>query len=213
MASQRFLVREATEDDVEGMRVALWEAFLHELPRTRPLALEDPAAFAAETTTRTLNTIKDTSSPLKWFVATASDAPTTIASALLWERVENANATPFELATTSPWGGPAQAEVYNEITVHYRATVGERRHYVLQVMATHPSFQGKGAGSALLRHVTKIADEEGMLSYVDSSPQSMRVYDKFGWKALGRVKFPEPSTGAEEEPVYATMMLREPSAV
>jgi GNAT superfamily N-acetyltransferase len=80
-------------------------------------------------------------------------------------------------------------------------------------MATLPSFQGQGAGSALLRYLTKIADEEALLSYVDSSPQSVRVYDKFGWKAVGQVKFAEPSTGAEEEPVYATMMLREPRPV
>ncbi|KAJ6551036.1 acyl-CoA N-acyltransferase [Mycena vulgaris] len=213
MASQRFLVREAREDDIDGMRVALWEAFQHELPRTRPLALEDPAGFAAWTTTRTLNTLRDTSSPMKWFVATASDMPTTIASVVLWERVENANATPYEPETTSPWGGPAQAEVNNEIMVHYRATVGELPHYVLQVMATLPSFQGQGAGSALLSYLTKIADEEAMLSYVDSSPQSMRMYDKFGWEAVGQVKFPEPSTGAGEEPVYVTMMLREPRPV
>ena len=66
---------------------------------------------------------------MKWFVATPSDMPTTIASAVLWERVENANATPYEPETTVPWGGPAQVEVANEIMVHYRATVGERPHY------------------------------------------------------------------------------------
>ncbi|KAF8213605.1 acyl-CoA N-acyltransferase [Mycena galopus ATCC 62051] len=212
MTSRPFIVREATENDVESIRVALWEAFQHELPRTRPLALEDPAGFAADTTARTLETIRDPPlSPSKWFVVAPSDKPTTVASAALWERVENANAMPFQPATTSPWGGLAQVEVNNEIMVHYRATVGERPHYILQVMATHPSFQGQGAGSAVLRHLTKIADEEGMLSYVDSSPQSMSVYGKFGWKAVGRVKFPEPSTGAEDEPVYVTTMLREPS--
>ncbi|KAF7361991.1 Acyl-CoA N-acyltransferase [Mycena venus] len=222
MASQRFVVCEAREDDVEGMRIALWEAFQHELPRTRPLALEDPAGFAAETTARTLSTIQDSSSPFKWFVATPSDAPTTIACAVLWERTENANATPFEPAITAPRGGSTQAAVYNESAVHYRATVGERPHYgeggppslvpVALVMATDPSFQGQGAGSALLTYLTKIADEEGLLSYVDASPQSVRVYSKFGWKAVGQFKFPEPSTGAEAEPVYATIMLREPSA-
>jgi GNAT superfamily N-acetyltransferase len=78
-------------------------------------------------------------------------------------------------------------------------------------MATHPAFQGQGAGSALLRHVTAIADAEGMLSYVDSSPASGKVYGRFGWVAVGkgRLPEPEPATG-EEEPVYATMMLREP---
>jgi hypothetical protein len=100
---QEFLVREAQEPDVEGMRVALWEAFQHELPRTRPLALEDPAGFAAETvrildifhnsipllesililrcyyslivkTARTLSTIRDAASPFKWLVATPSES-------------------------------------------------------------------------------------------------------------------------------------------
>jgi GNAT superfamily N-acetyltransferase len=78
-------------------------------------------------------------------------------------------------------------------------------------MATHPAFQGQGAGSALLRHVTALADAEGMLGYVDSSPASLKVYGRFGWVAVGkgRLPEPEPATG-EEEPVYVTMMLREP---
>ncbi|KAJ7172497.1 hypothetical protein C8R46DRAFT_1086163 [Mycena filopes] len=210
-SKQEFLVREAQEPDVEGMRVALWEAFQHELPRTRPLALKDPAGFAAETTARTLSTIRDASSPFKWYVATPVDDPNAMAAALLWERVANANATPFEPATTSPWGGPTQAAAHNEFAVAYRAAVGVRPHFVLQVMATHPTFQGQGAGSTLLRHVTAIADAEGMPSYVDSSPASVKVYGKFGWVAVGKGRFPEPEpTTEEEEPVYATMMLREP---
>ncbi|KAJ7356843.1 hypothetical protein DFH08DRAFT_771041 [Mycena albidolilacea] len=214
-SKQEFLVREAQEPDVEGMRVALWEAFQHELPRTRPLALEDPAGFAAETTARTLSTIRDAASPFKWFVATPSESgdPNTIAAALLWERVANANAAPFEPATTAPWGGPAQAAAHNAFAVAYRAAVGVRPHFVLQVMATHPAFQGQGAGSALLRHVTAVADAERMLSYVDSSPASLKVYGRFGWVAVGKGRLlgpgPEPTTG-EEEPMYATMMLREP---
>jgi GNAT superfamily N-acetyltransferase len=80
-------------------------------------------------------------------------------------------------------------------------------------MATHPAFQGQGAGAALLRHVTALADAEGMLGYVDSSPASGKVYGRFGWVAVGKGRLPEPepepATG-EGEPVYATMMLREP---
>ncbi|KAJ7837244.1 hypothetical protein B0H14DRAFT_3460303 [Mycena olivaceomarginata] len=160
---QEFLVREAQEPDVEGIRVALWEAFQHELPRTRPLALEDPAGFAAETTARTLSTIRDAASPFKWLVATPSESggPNAIAGVLLWERVANANAAPFARATAAPWGGPAQAAAHNEFAAAYRAAVGVRPHFVVQVMATHPAFQGQGAGSALLRHITAIADAEG----------------------------------------------------
>ncbi|KAJ7823623.1 hypothetical protein B0H14DRAFT_3469967 [Mycena olivaceomarginata] len=198
---QEFLVREAQERDVEGMRVALWEAFQHELPAHAPLALEDPAGFAAETTARTLSTIRDgAASPSKWLVATPSESgdPNAIAAALLWERV-------------APWGGPAQAAAHNAFAVAYRAAVGVQPHFVVQVMATHPAFQGQGAGSALLRHVTALADAEGMLGYVDSSPASVKVYGRFGWVAVGKGRLPEPEpTTGEEEPVYATMMVREP---
>ncbi|KAK7064649.1 acyl-CoA N-acyltransferase [Favolaschia claudopus] len=210
--SSQFIVREAKESDVEGIRSALWEAFQPELPRTRPLALEDPAGFAAETSARTLSTIQDTSSSCKWFVAVPVEDPTAVASAVMWERVENANATPFEPATSSPWGGPAQVEVHNEAVVLYRVAVEERPHYVVNVFATHPSFQGKGAGSTLIAHLAKILDKEGMLSYLDSSPPSRRLYEKYGWKTVAQFKFPEPSTGPEDQPMYVKVMLREPGA-
>ncbi|KAJ7837234.1 hypothetical protein B0H14DRAFT_2362493, partial [Mycena olivaceomarginata] len=148
-----------------------------------------------------------------WLVATPSESgdPNAIAGALLWERVANANAAPFAPATAAPWGGPAQAAAHNAFAVAYRAAAGVRAAFrlLVQVMATHPAFQGQGAGSALLRHVTAIADAEGMLGYVDSSPASGKVYGRFGWVAVGKGRLPEPATGGEE-PVYVTMMLREP---
>lgn len=73
---------------------------------------------------------------------------------------------------------------------HIRAMgVGEERtrHWYLELLATHPEWQGKGAGGKLLRKGLEMADAEGLPAYVESSPTGRAVYSHLGFVEVGRV--------------------------
>ncbi|GAB7351135.1 hypothetical protein MBLNU459_g1592t1 [Dothideomycetes sp. NU459] len=48
--------------------------------------------------------------------------------------------------------------------------MGEREHWYLKTLATHPSHQGRGAGSMLIGWGLDRADEDGLEAYLEASP-------------------------------------------
>lgn len=53
-------------------------------------------------------------------------------------------------------------------------------------MATDPAYQGKGAGSQLIRWGTKQADEQNVEAYLEASPEAVPLYEKLGFREAGR---------------------------
>lgn len=51
----------------------------------------------------------------------------------------------------------------------------------LDTLATHPDYQRRGAGSALMEWGCKMADEAGVAAYVDASKSGAPLYEKFGF--------------------------------
>ncbi|KAL9063533.1 MAG: hypothetical protein Q9157_008197, partial [Trypethelium eluteriae] len=51
----------------------------------------------------------------------------------------------------------------------------------LELIATHPSFQGQGLGSVLMVWGTSRADAEGKECYVESAPKGLALYRKHGF--------------------------------
>lgn len=52
---------------------------------------------------------------------------------------------------------------------------------VLDMLATHPDYQGQGAGSMLVRWGCALADKDGVPAYVDASKAGKPLYEKFGF--------------------------------
>ena len=52
----------------------------------------------------------------------------------------------------------------------------------------HPSYQGQGVGSALLRWGTKKADEDGVFCWVHSSEGGQFIYQKEGFEEIERLE-------------------------
>lgn len=76
-------------------------------------------------------------------------------------------------------------------------------HWYLPLIGTDPAHQGKGLGSALLRHVTDICDRDGVLAYLESSnPRNIPLYQRHGFEIVGRAQ-------SGSSPVI-TPMLRKP---
>ena len=59
------------------------------------------------------------------------------------------------------------------------------QHYYLSLLATHPSYQGRGAGTALVERGMEKAKREGWTVSLFSSPMGMRVYEKLGFRVVG----------------------------
>lgn len=55
-------------------------------------------------------------------------------------------------------------------------------------MAVDPSHQRQGIGSALLEMFCRVVDEHALDAFVSSSPAGIRLYSKFGFKAVDVVE-------------------------
>jgi len=62
-------------------------------------------------------------------------------------------------------------------------------HWYLSMIGVDPARQGRGLGSALLKHNLAIVDAEGGLAYLESSnPKNVPLYERFGFEVLGEIK-------------------------
>lgn len=62
-------------------------------------------------------------------------------------------------------------------------------HWYLPIIGIDPAHQGKGLGSALLKHQLAICDRDGALAYLESSnPKNIGLYERHGFEALGRIQ-------------------------
>jgi ribosomal protein S18 acetylase RimI-like enzyme len=63
-----------------------------------------------------------------------------------------------------------------------------RRHFLLENLATHPDYRGKGLAAQLIKSTLQQADEQNMLVYLDtaSDNKAMGLYKKLGFEEEGR---------------------------
>jgi GNAT superfamily N-acetyltransferase len=59
-------------------------------------------------------------------------------------------------------------------------------HYYLQFLGCRTNDQGNGYGSALIKHGTRICDEQGVPAYLESSNElNVPLYARHGFKVIG----------------------------
>ncbi|KAJ5832204.1 acyl-CoA N-acyltransferase [Penicillium riverlandense] len=59
--------------------------------------------------------------------------------------------------------------------------MGDKKHFYLDTVATHPDYQRRGAGAMLVKWGCDLADAEGVGAYVDASKDGAPLYAKFGF--------------------------------
>jgi GNAT superfamily N-acetyltransferase len=91
----------------------------------------------------------------------------------------------------------------------YAEHVGTRPAVEVMMLLVDPSWQGKGVGGALLDIGVKEADRIGCLTYVDASDEGLRVYEKAGFKEVGRIGFDISVYGHTGRCPVDTVMIRE----
>jgi GNAT superfamily N-acetyltransferase len=62
-------------------------------------------------------------------------------------------------------------------------------HWYLPLIGVDPSQQGHGCGSALLRRALARCDRDEFPAYLEATnPRNATLYERFGFKALGRIQ-------------------------
>jgi GNAT superfamily N-acetyltransferase len=79
----------------------------------------------------------------------------------------------------------------------------------LKLLHTDPDHQRRGAGSKCLEWGTAEADRLGLVSYLESSEEGRPLYEKFGFKEVGRIVVDLSKWGASTQ-AKAYQMVREP---
>lgn len=78
----------------------------------------------------------------------------------------------------------------------------EEPHWYLAVIGVDPASQGKGVGSALLRHTLAECDAHGLPAYLESSnPANVPLYERHGFEVVGEIQ-------AGSSPVIYPMLRR-----
>lgn len=77
--------------------------------------------------------------------------------------------------------------------------------WFLPLIGVDPAAQGRGLGSALLRHGLAACDRDGLLAYLDAtSPRNRALYERHGFRVIGVIQ------AGSSAPMWA--MLREPGS-
>lgn len=115
--------------------------------------------------------------------------------AAIWHAVKRATQ---RIASRLPGGRGIAHTLAVEV---YRPTAP---HWYLHDIASSPRARGKGVGSALLEHRLGIIDANtvNIASLEATSPGSRRLYERFGFEAVGTA-----TTGTDTE---STIMVRRP---
>lgn len=62
-------------------------------------------------------------------------------------------------------------------------------HWYLPIIGIDPALQGRGIGSALMRHALADIDASGLPAYLESSnPRNVPLYERMGFEALGAIQ-------------------------
>ncbi|MCJ1247792.1 hypothetical protein MMC30_005007 [Trapelia coarctata] len=86
------------------------------------------------------------------------------------------------------WPEDADVELCNDVFPAFarerERIMGGRLHYYLEIIATLPSHQGRGAASKLIRWGLQQADNEGLEAYLEASAAVVPIYERYGYRTV-----------------------------
>jgi predicted acetyltransferase len=59
----------------------------------------------------------------------------------------------------------------------------------LSIICTAPEYQRRGAAKALMEPILKVADAQGIPSWLEASPDGVRLYENLGFKTVEELNF------------------------
>ena len=94
-----------------------------------------------------------------------------------------------------------RALIYSE-----HETMRGQPYMCLRLLATHPRYHRKGAGSMLLRQGLEKADRLGLPTYLDASVNGKPLYERNGFNTIGVIPFDGRRYGGRSEGKHAIMV-------
>ncbi|PSN73327.1 hypothetical protein BS50DRAFT_185038 [Corynespora cassiicola Philippines] len=75
--------------------------------------------------------------------------------------------------------------------------MGDKPYFMLNSLATHPDYRGRGAANMLLDWGMCKADEERWTTYLDTSHMGRKIYEKKGFRLIRELDFDRTLWGGE----------------
>jgi GNAT superfamily N-acetyltransferase len=82
-------------------------------------------------------------------------------------------------------------------------------YFMLNMLATHPDHQGRGAGKVLMDWGLKKADDEGLVTYLNATDVGRRMYEKRGFEVVKTIEWDRVPWGGEGKDCH-WCMVRQP---
>jgi GNAT superfamily N-acetyltransferase len=143
-----------------------------------------------------------------WLEHGVVEAIDDLTAVALWLRVDDELALPipdYKSRLVACVGSAYQRFVCLDETMHHRHPTGVPHDY-LAFLAVRPARQGRGFGSALLRHRHTVLDAEGRAAYLEATgPRNRLLYARHSYRA--RQSYPLAASGRALTPMW-----REPAA-
>ena len=177
-------LRNATPDDAKALTDIYFSAFAIDAISLLVFPRNSPAAYKFWYD----SVIEEIADPNAHFVCVVDTdtEPKTVVAYAKW----NSPAAPVA-GELPEWPAGSDHDIANHffgnlISRHVKIMEG-RKHWYLELVATRPEYQGKGAGGKLLRWGIDKADEEGTETYLEASPDGKPIYEHFGFKEVDRL--------------------------
>jgi GNAT superfamily N-acetyltransferase len=153
---------------------------------------------------------EELSDPHAYFACVTSSEATgeeTIVAFAKW----NTPSKPMTLELPN-WPEGSDGEFANSVfsrffSVHKRL-MQRRKHWYLELIATRPEFQGKGAAGMLMRWGLEKVDEDGAVSYLEASPEGKPIYEHFGFVGQEELTIDIEGKGSKEKKYVEVFMIR-----
>jgi GNAT superfamily N-acetyltransferase len=81
----------------------------------------------------------------------------------------------------------------------------------LDVLATHPKYQGRGAARLLIQWGLDLASKAGVEAYLEATAAGKPVYQKFGFESVKVVQFDLNKYGVDATAQFDFMIRPPPS--
>ena len=148
------------------------------------------------------------------FVKVTETETDTIIACAQWTRIPARTpeelAKPYKMPSWSPGANASVKEFF--FAKFFRArdeVMGGKPFWLLSIMATRPEYQGRGAGSMLMKSFLEKVDEDGWECYVEASPRGRGLYEKFGFRVVRALDIELSPWGKQGEWRNNVAMVRE----
>ena len=101
----------------------------------------------------------------------------------------------------------------DRINMIHKRLVDERKDFVCQMLATHPDYQGRGAGRLLIQYGIDAAKDFGHSSrtspmiFLEAAPEAYSLYKKFGWRDVDRIDIQLEEYGVQDGGLHSTICM------